>query len=129
MRWVCSRNCHRPLVRRMLTTLASQEGLRMSTQTKKARTTVRRARATATKRSKATKAKVQGFMNSKRVRQVQRKASEMVEVAGAMITTAKKRMKRAAARQRLKTKVRKAGAALKEVGKAAGFAALAAGAS
>jgi hypothetical protein len=61
-------------------------------------------------------------------RQVKRTAAKIVRATGAVITTAKKRMKRAAARQRLKQKVRKAGAALKEVGKAAMMAGLAAGA-
>src|SRR5207302_11216206 len=53
------------------------------------------------------------------VRQVKRTATKMVRATGTAITNAKKRLKRAAARQRLKQKVRKAGAAMKEVGKAA----------
>ncbi len=65
----------------------------------------------------------------KQIRKVKRTATKMVNAAGAVITTAKKRVQRAAARQRLRQKVRKAGKALREVGKAAGLAALAAGAA
>ena len=64
----------------------------------------------------------------KRVRQVKRTAAKMVRVTGSVIAAAKKRVKRAAARQRLKQKIRRAGQALKEVGKAAIVAGLAAGA-
>ena len=70
---------------------------------------------------------VEGVMG-KRVRQAKRTAAKVARVTGSVITTAQKRIKRAAARQRLKQKMRKAGRALKEVGRAAVVAGLAAGA-
>ncbi|MBI4501371.1 MAG: hypothetical protein HY700_09440 [Gemmatimonadetes bacterium] len=64
----------------------------------------------------------------KGVRQVKRTAARVARVTGSVIATAKKRIKRAAARQRLKQKARRAGRALADVGKAAVIAGLAAGA-
>jgi hypothetical protein len=64
-----------------------------------------------------------------RVRQAKRVATKMARAASAAVTTAKKRIQRAAARQRLKRKVRRAGETLKAAGKIAVVAGLAAGAS
>src|SRR5258705_10216826 len=65
----------------------------------------------------------------RRIRQAKRAAARVVRAAGAVLTTAKKRIQRAAARQRLKKKARRAGAVLKAAGKAAVIAGLAAGAT
>ena len=102
--------------------------------TRKRATQTRRRSRVATKRvrrtaSKATMKSKLGMAMGKTLRQMKQAAVKVADVTGAVVTTAKKRVKREVARRHLKQKVRRTGRALKAVARTAMAAGAAAGAA
>src|SRR5688572_23118476 len=100
--------------------------------TRKRATQTRRRPRVATKRvrrtAKATMKTKLGRAMGKTLEQMKQAAVKMADVTGAVVTTAKKRVKREVARRHLKQKIKRTGRALKAVARTAVAAGAAAGA-